>query len=179
MPIDFLKAKQKLEEEQFEKNLTKLLKENFSWIDLNETTSLQIYENFTYIWNKFKKQVIKDLASSLNLDKDKLLWAIYIERLLKNLAKNLEILHNWYITSYLEKYESTKNPYFLQLWGDVALIRSSIFPGKMKMIRQKDYIKLGKTMYYARYNETEKEIWKILAKNLDFFAEELIKTFEK
>ena len=183
MPINFQKAKQELEKKKenniFEKSLTELLKENFSWIEVEKDTSLKLYRNFSYIWNKFKKQVIHDLTSWWNIDKNKLLGTLYIENLLKNLATNLQILHNWYIFNRLEKYEKTKNPYFLQIWWDIALIKSSILPGKLKIIRQKDYIFLGKSMYYNWYLETENEIWKILANNLDFFSEELKKVFEK
>jgi len=173
MPINFEEAKKKLKKKEtnlFDKSLTQLLKEDYSGLKIEKDTKFKLYKNFDYIGNKFKKQVIEDLTIRRNIDKEKLFWAIYIENLLKKLATNLQILHNWYLITYLEKYEETKNPYFLQQAGDVALIKSSFLPGKLKMIRKKDYIRLEKNMYYNWYLHTENMFGEILAKNLEFYA---------
>ena len=116
---------------------------------------------------------LKEIAWK-NIDKELLLWSLYVEKLLGKIF-DPEFLNTFYAIDNLLKFEDTQNPYYLQYWADIAFIRWSIFPGKQKMIRKKDYLDIAKHLYYSRYKHTENLIWKILYWNLEFYAQKLEK----
>ena len=158
------------------KDLTCILKTNFSNSqELQKWLSKEILQKAD-IWilqKSFKQFILKEIVWK-NIDKDLLLWSLYVEKLLGKIF-DPEFLNTFYAIDNLLKFEETQNPYYLQYWADIAFIRWSIFPGKQKMIRKSDYLDIAKHLYYSRYKHTESLIWEILYWNLEFYAQNLEK----
>jgi len=158
------------------KDLTCILKTNFSNSqELQKWLSEEILQKAD-IWilqKSFKQFILKEIAWK-NIDKELLLWSLYVEKLLGKIF-DPEFLNTFYAIDNLLKFEETQNPYYLQYWADIAFIRWSIFPGKQKMIRKKDYLDIAKHLYYSRYKHTANLIWEILYWNLEFYAQKLEK----
>ena len=153
-------------------DLTTLLKKSLSNSEeLHQWLSKDIFTNASAstIEKSFKQFLIKNLPS---LDKDKLLWADYVWKLLVKII-NPDFIQEFYAIDYLLKYEDSHNPHYLQYGADIAFLRGSIFHGKQKMISPKNYLQISKNLYYNRWNQTENPLGEILYYNLDFFSNQV------
>ncbi len=154
------------------KTLTELLHKNSLYSDeLNEWLNNNIIKNNSsdLFKKSFKQFMIKNIWLENKLKSEIIIWIQYIENLLIK-AFSPEFIKDFYVTDHMIKYNNSSNPSDIKHWADIAFLRWSIFPWSQKIMWKNDYKQIAKTLYYNRYMHTKLEIWWILRKHTDTYA---------
>lgn len=124
----------------------------------------ELSENGLFLSNfeKMEKSIEKSFSNLLVknrlLDTSLFLCGKYIAKIITETAENPP--ESWYTIDYLNEIRDDREYVNWQKAADISFLICTIFTGwaNRRMMKQEDYVKIGKSCYYVFYTKSKKEI---------------------